>query len=89
MINPSARPEPNSERIRRWVEVAGLHPGKCFICSQIASENRAGEGILRAIKISGVELTAEVQISHLARCVGGKDGEASEGAPASGGGRPE
>jgi hypothetical protein len=71
-------PIPNVEvglgKVRHWLELARAKSEKCFICARVASENLAGEGTLRPIKISGIEISTEVQLSHLARCVGDKDG---------------
>lgn len=66
--------EVGPEKVRRWLELAHARLEKCFICSRIASENGAGDGTLRSIKISGIEISAEVQAGHLSRCVGGEAG---------------
>jgi hypothetical protein len=68
--------EVSAEKIRRWVELAREKSEKCFICARIASESDPGEGALGSIKISGIEISADVQISHLRRCVGGREGDA-------------
>jgi hypothetical protein len=66
--------ETSLKKLSRWVELARAKSGKCFICARIASENEGGG--LRPIKISGIEISADVQESHLARCVGELPGEA-------------
>ena len=58
------------EKVRRWLELARARSEKCFICARIASENGVADGTLQPIRISGIELSVEVQGAHLARCVG-------------------
>jgi hypothetical protein len=62
--------EINFNSIRLWLERAQANASKCFVCQRIAQENEKEGGEIKPIKISGIELTPEVQIGHLARCVG-------------------
>lgn len=56
--------------VRLWLERAKSNGPRCFICVRIAQLNELGEWPIRPIKISGIELSPETQISHLRRCVG-------------------
>jgi hypothetical protein len=57
-------------RISLWLDLARSNGTKCFICGRIAEQNGPGSGEIRPIRISGIELTQEVQVSHLSICVG-------------------
>ena len=65
--NPAS--EVNFNSIRLWLERAQANSAKCFVCQRIAQENGREASEIKTIKISGIELTPEVQIGHLARCV--------------------
>lgn len=56
--------------LRVWLVRCLANSMKCFICHRIAEENTIEAGALKAIRISGIELTSETQLAHLARCVG-------------------
>ncbi len=56
--------------LKLWLERAGRNGSKCVICLRIAEKNAPAAAELKPIRISGIEVTPEVQISHLVRCVG-------------------
>jgi len=57
-------------RVSLWLNLARSNGEKCFICNRIAEANGSGTGEILSVKISGVELTREIQVAHLSRCVG-------------------
>lgn len=66
--------EMNYNLVSVWLDRARSNAPKCFICMRIAQGNVQGKGEIKPIKISGVELSAETQITHLSRCVGPGEG---------------
>ncbi|MBI2900851.1 MAG: hypothetical protein HYY17_11760 [Planctomycetes bacterium] len=62
--------EVNYNDVRVWLARAEANAAKCFICRSITRVNPPASAELRKVRIAGVELSAEMQISHLARCVG-------------------
>lgn len=58
--------------IRMWLERAQENSSRCFICRRIAGANVVAPENMKVLKLAGVELTPEMQISHLARCVGAR-----------------
>lgn len=56
--------------VSRWLVLAGSNGDKCFICSRIAEVNRPEAVEIRPIKISGIELSPDTQVTHLSLCVG-------------------
>lgn len=62
--------EVNYNHIRVWLERAELNGPNCFICKWIAGANRKDGEPIRPLKMGGVEISPEVQIDHMARCVG-------------------
>ncbi len=64
--------ETNYNDIRLWLQRAQDNTSRCFICRRIASANIATPEDMKVLKFAGVELTPEMQISHLARCVGAR-----------------
>lgn len=65
---PKAVADPGS--VSRWLVLAGSNGEKCFICSRIVEVNRPDAGEIRPIKISGIELSPDTQVTHLSLCVG-------------------
>ncbi len=70
----SASNEPNTELIGTWLELAQRNSTKCFICKCIADANPTGVPMLGAMMISGIEVSPDAQLHHLAACVGGTGG---------------
>ncbi|MBI2933883.1 MAG: hypothetical protein HYY16_19740 [Planctomycetes bacterium] len=70
--------ETNFNELALWLERAARNAPKCFICLRISQVNRLGTTDMKTVRISGIDLSAEVQITHLARCVG-KSGHAEAG----------
>lgn len=68
--------EMNYKMVSVWLERAKSNAAKCFVCMRIAEGNGEKGADLRSIRISGIELTAETQIEHLARCVGKEEARA-------------
>lgn len=61
--------ETNFNDVKLWLSRAQENSERCFVCRRIAEANaKAGE--LRPLKISGVDMSAELQLTHLALCVG-------------------
>jgi hypothetical protein len=60
----------NFNDIRGWIQRAGKNSEHCFICKCIWAVHKDGTGQIGTIKISSVEMTPDVQITHLAHCVG-------------------
>jgi len=71
MVQP-AESETNFNDVRTWLRRAGKNAERCFICRSIWAASRDREGQIIPIRIASVEMTPDAQISHLARCVGGK-----------------
>ena len=63
--------------ISLWLVRARSNGAKCFICHHIAEHNAGERGEIESIRISGIEITPDTQIAHLARCVGREMGNAS------------
>lgn len=62
------------DAVRLWLSRAKVNSTKCFICNRIVEGNSPDTGDLKALKISGIDLTPETQFAHLARCVGRGEG---------------
>jgi len=62
--------KPEAKVIREWLQHAEKRPRKCFLCFQIWLGNRSRHGTVGPIKLAGVSLSPEMQISHLAHCLG-------------------
>jgi len=64
--------EINCNKVSVWLARARENASRCFLCNRIAQAHSGAPGDLQSIRISGVEMTAETQIAHLSRCVGGE-----------------
>ncbi len=62
--------EPDAADIREWLARAVENTERCFVCKRIAEAHSRGETALRPLRISGIELSPETQITHLRLCVG-------------------
>jgi hypothetical protein len=69
-MTPKVEPEVNFNDVRTWIQRAGDNAERCFICRCIWAAHKDGTGRIEAIKVSSVEMTSDVQISHLSHCVG-------------------
>lgn len=68
MIPAKAEPDVNFNDVQTWIQRAGANADRCFICRSIWSAHKDGSGRIGPIKVASVEMTPDVQISHLARC---------------------
>lgn len=64
------RASPNREELRGWLKHAEQNPKRCFLCFQIWLGNRARQGTIAPICMAGIRMTREMQVSHLAHCMG-------------------
>ncbi|MBI3855190.1 MAG: hypothetical protein HY293_05815 [Planctomycetes bacterium] len=69
-MNEDPATEVNFNLVSVWLDRARANAGKCFICMRIAEGNAEKGSGFSAIRISGIELSPELQIAHLSRCVG-------------------
>lgn len=72
MADKSKKAEINCNDVRLWLQRAQDNASRCFICRRIAGANFVAAENMKVLKLAGVELTPEMQISHLARCVGAR-----------------
>jgi hypothetical protein len=70
-MDPGLDKKPDAKAVREWLKKAETNPKRCFLCFQIWLGNRDREGSLAPIKLAGIQMTREMQISHLAHCLGG------------------
>lgn len=60
----------SADALRAWQTRTEADPKRCFLCFRIWMGNRDRGGTLRPIRLAGLTVTREMQVSHILHCMG-------------------